>query len=107
MSKKQKEHFEVLIRFYGGREELIKRFGVENPSLQDRTAYFNELWEKYEHEINLNDLDLKASGHEHLVSYLRTKFGAFEIIKRGNRLRFHKAEDALFVKMRYMKTSRS
>lgn len=84
-------------------EELIKRFGTVNPTLQQRTDEFNLLWHLFgeNNEVDTRDLDVTKEQ----VSLERKRLGAFDIVSKGRRLRFRNKEDMVYFTLRYLKTT--
>lgn len=93
-----------LTKFYT-EEQLMKAFGKLDPDLNERTDYFDGLWFAFmDNEISTRDIMApEGMTMSQLISKLRREYGPFNIVRRGQRLRFRHAEDAVFVRLTYSK----
>jgi len=95
-----------LIKFYG-RDELMERFGTVTPTLAQRKNELEFLWFAFgeANEINTCDLDVSAD-YDNTVAFksiVRKEYGPFNVIVRGDRMRFKEEADAVFIRLRYSK----
>lgn len=95
-----------LIAFYG-EAELMSRFGTTQPTIGQRQNELDFLWFAYgkENEINTNDLDVSRD-YAHVATFrslLRKEYGAFNVIIRGDRIRFKDEAEAVFLRLKYSK----
>ena len=90
----------MTIRFYKD-DEMLTYFGTLEPSLEERTVLFNRLWDEYG---SVNQMSFAGYGMSvNDINEIRRTFGAFNVVRRGQALRFKNREDLLFVTLKYSK----
>lgn len=83
-------------------EDLLEHFGKLEPSTEERTKVFNRLWKKYGKS---NELDLATITKRKIstkdMSEIRQRFGTFNVIAKGTRLRFKDKDDILVLRLMF------
>ena len=94
-----------LTKFYTP-ELMLKYFGKLNPDLEERTKFFDQLWDDLG---SSNELSVKSMIRNNetmhaseIVSKVRRQYGPFNVVRRGLRLRFRNREDMTFVTLTYL-----
>lgn len=91
----------MFLGFYND-EDLLEYFGKLEPSTEERTKVFNELWRKYG---KANEIDLASVTERRItakdISDIRKRFGTFNVVSRGTRLRFKDKDDMLVLRLMF------
>lgn len=83
-------HLEILY----DKEDIIKYFGKRNPTLSERTEYWNDCWVKWRNNR------LVIRNKTEIISNIRQmEISNFDFMFRGHEIRFRNMEDLLYVKL--------